>query len=352
MQFKKFQQGLFLLVLLLVTILFVWLINPYLIAIFWAIVLAIVFYPVKTMYLKLVNDHEITSVIMTMLTMVVIVIVPLYVLGLSLVNESVRLYSTAAVNPQQVVESVESFNQHVPVLTWMENLGVDRQELQTKISEGLKTFGLYIASSARSVGQSTLRFVVNFFIMLYLLYFFLRYGPYLLKRLQHLVPLGDKKEARLFTRFTSTVRATVKGTLIIGVLQGVVGGVLFWIVGIPAPVLWGAVMGALSIIPAVGSFVIWGPAGIILLATGQLWQGILVLVIGSVVISLIDNILRPPLVGKDTQMPDAVILLSTLGGLSLFGISGFVIGPIIAAFFLSFWGMFEEEYSKELQKSG
>lgn len=144
----------------------------------------------------------------------------------------------------------------------------------------------------------------------------------------------------------------MKGTFIIGIVQGTLGGLLFWAVGIKGAVIWGSLMTVLSIIPAVGSFLVWFPAGVILLFTGHIWQGVVVLVVGTAIISLVDNLLRPPLVGKDTEMPDVLVLLSTLGGLSLFGISGFIIGPIIAAFFLSMWNMFEEEHRKELNEMG
>ena len=161
-----------------------------------------------------------------------------------------------------------------------------------------------------------------------------------------------KREKRLFRKFASTTRATVKGTFLIALIQGALGGILFFAVGISAPFLWGSIMGVLSVIPAIGPGIIWLPAGIILLVSGSIWQGIFVLVAGGLVISLIDNALRPIFVGKDTEMPDFLILLSTFGGLSVFGITGFIIGPIIAAFFLSMWNMFEEEYKKDLSTRG
>ncbi len=140
-------------------------------------------------------------------------------------------------------------------------------------------------------------------------------------------------------------RATIKGTLVVGLVQGAIGGIAFAVLGISAPVLWGVVMALLSILPAVGTALVWLPAAIFLIVNGQIVGGVALILIGVFVIGLIDNLLRPILVGRDTRMPDYLILLSTLGGLAAFGLAGIIIGPIIAAFFLSVWHMAEKEFS-------
>ena len=188
---------------------------------------------------------------------------------------------------------------------------------------------------------------IYFFLMLYLLYFFLRDGGKILDGMVRALPFGDERERHLLERFAEVSRATIKGTLAVGIVQGTIGGIMFWAFGIGAAVLWGVVMALFSIIPAIGPAFIWLPAAIILIANGQIIQGIVMIVVGSLIIGLVDNLLRPVLVGRDTQMPDYLILLSTLGGLTAFGISGIVLGPIIAAFFLSMWEMAEEEYAGE-----
>ena len=143
-------------------------------------------------------------------------------------------------------------------------------------------------------------------------------------------------------RFTTVIRATIKGSILVAVLQGALGGLIFWLLGLHAPVLWGVVMGLLALLPAIGAALIWVPAAIYLLATGSIWQGVVLLMFGAFVIGLVDNILRPLLVGKDTKMPDYVVLISTLGGLATFGLNGFVIGPVIAAIFIAAWDIFSE----------
>jgi predicted PurR-regulated permease PerM len=183
-----------------------------------------------------------------------------------------------------------------------------------------------------------------FFLMLYILFFFLRDGPDLVRALVRAVPLGDRRQSRLLSKFVAVSRATIKGTLVVGIVQGTLGGLVFWAVGIPAPVVWGAVMTVFALVPAVGVGLVWGPAAVIMLALGEIVRGIVVLLVGIFVIGLIDNVLRPILVGRDTEMPDYLVLLATLGGLSTLGISGFVIGPVIAAFFLAVWEMFAEDH--------
>jgi predicted PurR-regulated permease PerM len=195
-------------------------------------------------------------------------------------------------------------------------------------------------------GQDAIRISGLTFLMLYLLFFFLRDGRALLNAMVQALPLGDVRERRLLNKFAEVARATIKGTLVIGLVQGAMGGILFWVLGIEAAVLWGVVMGLLSLLPAVGAALVWIPAAALLIASGELLKGVVLLVGGTVLIGLADNVLRPLLVGRDTEMPDYLILVSTLGGLALFGLSGVIIGPIVAALFLVVWDMFATEYAE------
>lgn len=172
----------------------------------------------------------------------------------------------------------------------------------------------------------------------------------MLHRLMHLSPLGDKYETMLYDKFTSTTRATLKSTLIVGGIQGFLSGLLFWITGIEGAFVWGVIMVIIAIIPAIGTPVVLVPAAIIMLALGNVWQGIALLA-GAVIISVLDNLLRPPLVGKDIQMHPLVVFFATLGGLIIFGISGFVIGPIIAALYISIMSIYDHYYKNELSKN-
>jgi predicted PurR-regulated permease PerM len=210
-------------------------------------------------------------------------------------------------------------------------------EVQERLSAGLSKGVQFLAGQALNVGQNALDFFVSFFIMLYLLYFVLRDGRALGHRVREAVPLRDDLQRNLFHKFTDVVRATIKGTIVVAIVQGALGGLMFWFLGIQAPVLWAVVMAFLSLLPAVGTALVWVPVALYLLASGAVWQGVLLIVYGVLVIGLVDNVLRPVLVGKDTKMPDYIVLIATLGGMAIFGLNGFVIGPLIAAMFMAAW---------------
>ena len=228
---------------------------------------------------------------------------------------------------------------------WVTNL-LDRFGLtnfgavQERISETLKRGSQFLATQALTIGQGAADFVLGLVVMLYLLFFLLRDGAALFRHIQDAIPLPPEQERDLFKRFATVIRATIKGSILVAALQGALGGLIFWALGLHAPVLWGVVMGLLALLPAVGAGLIWVPAAIYLFATGSIWQGVVLLVFGALVIGLVDNILRPLLVGKDTKMPDYVVLISTLGGIATFGLNGLVIGPVIAAMFIAAWAIF------------
>jgi len=212
--------------------------------------------------------------------------------------------------------------------------------LYAKISSGMMQASKYLATQAFDIGQNFFAFLVEFCIMLYLLFFLLKDGPALTHRIKNLIPLTDEHKQFLFQKFNTVVRATVKGNVVIAAVQGLLGGLIFWILGIQGALLWGVVMGFLSLLPAVGAAIVWLPVAVYFLVTGNVWNGAILILFGFLVIGLSDNILRPLLVGKDTKMPDYLVLISTLGGLSLFGLTGFVIGPLIAAMFIAIWDLF------------
>jgi predicted PurR-regulated permease PerM len=221
------------------------------------------------------------------------------------------------------------------------NLGV----MQERLSSGLMKASQFLAAQALTIGQSTFDFIVNLFIVLYLLFFLLRDGDGLSKRIRDAIPLSTEQKRDLFNKFITVIRATVKGNIVVAVVQGALGGLIFGLLGIRAPVLWAVVMALLSLLPAVGSAMIWVPAAIYFLVIGAMWQGIVLLAYGVLVIGLVDNVLRPILVGKDTKMPDYVVLIATLGGMAIFGLNGFVIGPVIAAMFIAAWDNFSASRS-------
>ena len=198
----------------------------------------------------------------------------------------------------------------------------------------------YLAAQALSIGRGTANFIITLLLMLYLLFFFLRDGGELSRRIKNAIPLREEQHRALFSKFTIVTRAMFRGNLLVAAVQGALGGLIFWVLGIHAAVLWAVVMAFLSLLPAVGAAAVWLPVAIYFLATGAVWKGLVLIAYGAFVIGLVDNLLRPYLVGKDTQMPDYVVLISTLGGIAIFGLDGLVIGPVIAAMFIAIWDIF------------
>ena len=349
-RFSTIQNISFFGLLTLGTIAFVWLIQDFIMPIFWAVILAIVFNPLKNKWLIIFKNKTLTSFI-TIFTIIIILFVPLWIVGGLVIEESMNVYNKFS-NESIEVSKTSLINKTTTVIGYLENYGIEQKIIKEKLTSFAQTTSQWFARQAVVFGQATFSAVINFFLMIYILFFLLRDGPAIGRKLFHILPLGDEREQGLFINFTLITRSIFKGTLVIAIIQGTIGGILFWIAGIDGALLWATVMTLLSIIPAIGPAIIWLPAGIVLLFTGAIWQGILILVGGLLIISLVDNILRPILIGRDVKIPDAIILISTLGGLTLFGITGFIIGPVIAGFFLSMWKIFEVDYRVELETQG
>ena len=215
----------------------------------------------------------------------------------------------------------------------MTNLAVMQERLSSSLLKGSQ----FLATQALNIGQNTFDFIVDLGIVLYLLFFLVRDGDELSKRIKDAFPLKAEQQRDLLSKFTTVIRATVKGNIVVAIVQGALGGLIFWVLDVHAAVLWAVLMAFLSLLPAVGAALVWLPVAIYFLVTGAIWQGIVLIGYGVLVIGLVDNILRPLLVGKDTKMPDYVVLIATLGGMAIFGLNGFVIGPVIAAMFIAVW---------------
>ena len=215
-----------------------------------------------------------------------------------------------------------------------------QEQLLQQVATAVKTAGAYLVSFASRMTATTAAFLLNLFVMLYAMFFFFRDGHKILERIFYYLPLSDEDESRMLTQFASITRATVKGTLVIGVIQGGLGGIAFWVAGIQGAALWGTIMTILSIVPGIGAPLVWVPFVIFLYVNGQYLTATLLLVWCGAVVTTIDNFLRPVLVGRDSAMPDLLILIGTLGGLFLFGPIGFIVGPIVCGLFLTVWDIY------------
>jgi predicted PurR-regulated permease PerM len=337
------QQKSFLLLLALVTIGFAWVLLPFGGAVFWGVVLAIVFAPVYRWLLKKTNQKPNLASFLTLLLIIVIVILPLTLVAVSLVDQIASVVEMIRSGELTVGMFFSKVMAALP--TWLVNL-LDRfnltslASLQQKLTAAASQISQTLAMQAINVSLYTVDFLTSLCIMLYLLFFLLRDGAALSAKIRTAVPLSRKYKQRLFNNFTTVIRATVKGNILVAIAQGALGGLAFWFLDVRAPLLWAVLMAFLSLLPAIGAALVWAPVAIYFLATGSVMEGVGLIVWGVVVIGLVDNILRPVLVGKDTKMPDYIVLFSTVGGMALFGLNGFVIGPVVAALFIAAWDLF------------
>lgn len=341
---QQLETRTFLLFLLAVSLGFLMIMKPFFGPIFWACAIAIIFYPLHVRLLQRFKGRPNTSAFLTLLACILIVVLPVSILLSSVVAETANYYKkleSGEVDPAQYIEQVRMA--FPAAQQTLERFGVDFASVKEGALNLSMSAGKWIAQNALSIGQNTFKVLLNTCLMLYLTFFLLRDGTYLLELLIRALPLGDARERMLFAKFGEVTRATLKGNLVIAIIQGSLGGLIFWALGIPGVLLWAVVMTAMSLIPAVGPAIVWAPVSIYLFATGDNIKALILIAFGMGVIGLIDNILRPILVGRDTKLPDYVVLLSTLGGLALFGINGFVVGPLVAALFIAFWGIFIRE---------
>jgi predicted PurR-regulated permease PerM len=344
MRSTTLQYAFFLILLLLVTLAFVGLMWAFLLPLFWAATLAIVFHPTYQWLRSFLGNRASLAALLTLCIILVVVILPLFLISVAVVNEAAAFYKRLETGDINVQEPIQTLERLLPVVTqYLDWFGIDLQNLKQRLAEATVTISRIVGTQALNIGQNALRLSVLFFLMLYLLFFFLRDGTRLVEAIVRALPLGDTRERQLFANFAAVSRATIKGTLVVALVQGILGGLLFAVLGINAAVLWGALMAVLSLLPAVGSGLVWVPAAGILFATGHIVKALVLLGAGILVIGLVDNLLRPILIGRDTRLPDYLVLLASLGGLTVFGVSGLVIGPIIAALFLTVWEMFAQE---------
>lgn len=328
------------------------LIHPFLMPVFWATVLAIVFEPVSNWISMKLKGSESLAASLTTLLITVAVVLPLALVVLAVVNEAGNLIArvnSGELDPNLVVTWFEA---RIPAAQMLaEDYGVDFNQVRENVTKAITSGGQWIGNQAVKVGQNFLGITVQFFLMLYLLWFFLRDGNKIKEMAIRALPLGDREERMLFSRFATVSRATLKGTLIVAIIQGTFGGLLFWAVGISSPLFWGVIMTLLSLLPIGGAALVWAPAAIVFAIQGDYGRAIALVIFGGLAIGLVDNLLRPLLVGRDTQMPDYLVLVTTLGGIASFGLAGFIIGPVVAALFLSVWELMMIEFEENPQNA-
>ena len=319
--------------LVLVSLALGWILLPFFGTILWGAIIALLFAPMYRWLLPRLGGRRSAAAILTILAVVVIVILPLAGIAASLAREAAGFYNrlqSGEINPGVYFHGV--FDALPAWITGLlDRFGlIDFETLQKRLVTALAEGSQFIATQAVNIGQNTFEFLANLCITLYLAFFLIRDGDEVARTVRRAIPLAPAHKKELIARFATVIRATVKGNLLVAAIQGALGGLAFWFLGVTGAILWGVLMAFLSLLPAIGAALVWMPVAIYFFISGNTWQGIALIAWGVLVIGLIDNLLRPVLVGKDTQMPDYVVMITTLGGMAVFGINGFIIGPAIA----------------------
>ncbi len=343
MNTSTIQRASFITLVVLVSVAFLVLVLPFYGGILWAVILAILFNPLQRRLTGLFGQRPGLAAIASTLICIFIVVIPVSLLLASLTREASGLVTRLGNREFDPAAMLGQARDMLPrfMLDALAALNLaEFSEIQARLTSFIGQVSQVIAGKALSIGQNTAQVLISLGVMVYLLFFLFRDGPQLVETLRASSPLNRSYTDHLIRQFSSVVSATVKGNVIIAVIQGAIGGLTFWLLGVQAALLWGVLMAVLSLLPAVGAFLVWGPAAASLILAGSYVKGGVLIVVGVFVIGTVDNLLRPPLVGKATRLPDWLVLISTLGGISVIGMNGFVVGPLVAALFLAVWSLF------------
>ncbi len=339
--------------LIILAVIFFTMVQYFILPIVLAAVFAGLFYPLYKKLLKPFRGNRSVASLVTCFILILLLLIPTYVIADLVANEAIKLYQTAEDGIRDIIRDIEEGESQLKnfftSLPLIQRFNIDAIDWQGAIEEIVKTSASLLASVINKASRETFMFFANIFITFFSMFYFFRDGEMIVKRLKYLSPLDEQYEDEIIRKFISVSRATIKGNLVLAIIKGTMGGITFWIFGVTSPILWGVIMIILSIIPLVGAWLIMYPVGIIMILTGDVWQGIAIILIAAIPIGNIDNILFPKLVGHDTGMHELIIFISMLGGLSIFGIMGLVVGPIIAAMFITILDVYSIEFRQDLE---
>jgi predicted PurR-regulated permease PerM len=351
----KHQQVNTIVLLLMVTAisaLFLTMIRQFLMAIFMAGLFSAMTAPIHNRLTRRLHDRENLASILIIIAIVCLILIPLGFLIGVVINQAVHVAQSVTPWIESFIEEPGVLSEYVAKMPYYEEVLPYRDTILEKAGQVVGLVSNLLINSLSSLTKVTLNALFNIVIMLYVMFYFMTMGDVLLKKIMYYLPMTHEDEERLLLRFTSVTRATMKSTLIIGILQGGICGFAFFLAGIPGAVFWGTVMAVLSTIPAVGTAIVWVPALIILAIGGDVSGAVILGILCGAVAGNLDNLLRPRLVGQDTEMHDLFVLFGTLGGITLFGVLGIIIGPIIAALFITIWEIYGDTFQDYLPEVG
>ena len=337
-----------LLLLFGISAIFLSMIRHFLMAIFLGGIFSALVHPLYNRFYKWLGRRRVLASLLTLLFIVFIILIPLSILLGIITAQAISVGQSIKPWIEKQLSEPSTFSGYLEAIPFIDHIEPYKEPILQKAGELIGKISNFLINSISSAAMGTVNFIFMGFILLYTMFYFLMEGDRLLSKILYYLPLKDYDEQRMLDKFTSVARATIKGTVIIGIIQGSLAGIAFAVVGINGAVFWGTIMTVLSVIPAVGSGLVWFPASFILLLGGNYFKAVGLMLFCGVLVGSLDNILRPRLVGRDIKMHDLMILFGTLGGLAMFGLLGFIIGPIVAALFITLWEIYGEVFKEVL----
>lgn len=348
MKQESFNKATILILTLGISVVFIGMIKGFLTAIFMAALFSGLLYPLYNKLKSKFRGKSSIAAMGTILLFIFIILIPVSGFFIIVIDQAIDAGTTVKPILQKMIDDPNTILIDIESIPIVHKLFPEQEKLLKTIDEVVNSVGNFVIGGLSGFSSGTASFVFSLFIFLFTIYYFLIYGKDYLETFLYYLPLKNEEEELLLTRFTRVTKATLKGTFLIGFIQGSIGAVTMALLGIPNVFFWGLIMIILSIIPAVGAAIVWLPAAVLLIMQGEMAKGIILIAVGAIIIGNIDNLLRPKLVGKDAQMPDLMILFGTLGGLAMFGISGVITGPIIAALFITLWDIYGKAFNEYL----
>lgn len=335
--YRKFFMGA---MVIAVTIAFIAVMRSFLVTLLLAAIFSAILHPFYYRVLRLFRGRQAIASIVTLLIVYVVVIGPMAVFVGVLVSQAVNVSQSAVPWIQQQVSNPSELVQKLETLPGFDRLEPYREQILTKVGEFVGTIGTFMVSKLSAVTKGTVTVGLQFLIMTYAMFLFLMRGSAALRIILSYLPLSKEESTLIVDRFVAVTRASLVSSVVIGVIQGTLGGLAFWVAGIKGAVFWGTLMGVAALVPGVGAAIVWLPGVIYLVLSGHTAAGLLLCAFCAVIVSSVDNVIRPRLVGRDTKLPELIVLLSTLGGIMLMGPVGFIIGPVVAALFITVWDIY------------
>ena len=344
----RFRKGFLILLVAAISVAFMAMIQGFLMTILLAAIFSGLLHPLYARLVVTFRGRRPLASAATLLLGLVLIGGPLLTIIGLVTNEALQVSDNVSPRVKQLIAEPSALQHLLERVPFYDRIEPYRNQILQKVGELVGSIGGFLVSSLSNTTKGTVAFVFQFFILLYTMFFLLMDGPGMLRTLLKHLPLEDHEQERMLEKFVSVARATLRGTVVIGIIQGALSGLAFWVAGLDGALFWGTIMVVLSVLPVIGGALVWVPAAILLVVTGRWPQAIGLVLFCSIVVGSVDNVLRPRLVGRDTQLHDLMILFSTLGGIAFFGPIGFLVGPILAALFVTSWDIFADAFRDSL----